>query len=66
MAKSIPEFVLLKIDDIELLNDNPREINEKRVEKHASNRGVRFAIGNIDEAKKKYKTEAELLEACFA
>ena len=42
------------------------EINGKRVEKHASNKGVKFAIGNIDEAKKKYKTEAELSEACFA
>lgn len=28
------------------------EINDKRVEKHASNRGVKYAIGNIDEAKK--------------
>jgi len=42
------------------------EINGKRVEKHASNRGVKYAIGNIDEAKKKYKTEKELWEACFA
>lgn len=42
------------------------EINGKRVEKHASNRGVKYAIGNIDEAKKKYKTEKELSEACFA
>lgn len=42
------------------------EINGKRVEKHASNRGVKYAIGNIDEAKKKYKTENELSEACFA
>ena len=42
------------------------EINGKRVEKHASNRGVKYAIGNIDEAKKKYKTENELFEACFA
>lgn len=42
------------------------EINGKRVEKHASNRGVKYAIGNIDEATKKYKTEKELSEACFA
>ena len=42
------------------------EINGKRVEKHASNRGVKYSIGNIDEAKKKYKTEKELSEACFA
>ena len=41
------------------------EINGKRVEKHASNRGVKYAIGNIDEAKKKYKSEDELLNACF-
>lgn len=42
------------------------EINGKRVEKHASNRGVKYSIGNIDESKKKYKTEMELSEACFA
>ena len=42
------------------------EINGKRVETHASNRGVKYSIGNIDEAKKKYKTETELSEACFA
>ena len=41
------------------------EINGKRVEKHASNRGVKYAIGNIDEAKIKYNTEKELLDACF-
>ena len=40
------------------------KINGNRVEKHASNRGVKYSIGNIDEAKKKYKTETELLEAC--
>lgn len=40
------------------------EINGKKVEKHASNHGVSFAIGNIDKAKKKFKTEKELLEAC--
>ena len=42
------------------------EINGKLVEKHASNRGVKYSIGNIDEAKKKYKTEKELSDACFA
>ena len=40
------------------------EINGKRVEKHASNKGVKYAIGNIDEAKKKYNTEEELIKAC--
>lgn len=39
------------------------EINGVRVEKHASNRGVKFSIGNIDKAKIKYKTEKELLAA---
>lgn len=39
------------------------EINGKRVEKHASNRGVEYSIGNMDEAKVKYKTESELLDA---
>lgn len=39
------------------------EINGVRVEKHACNRGVKFSIGNIDIAKKKFKTETELLEA---
>ena len=38
-------------------------INGVQVEKHAFNNGVRFAIGNIDKAKKKYKTETELLAA---
>ena len=41
------------------------EINGQRVEKHGSNRGTVYAIGNIDKAKKKYKSEAELLEACL-
>jgi hypothetical protein len=41
------------------------EINGKLVEKHASNKGVKYAIGNIDTAKKKYKTEAELISACI-
>ena len=39
------------------------EINGVRVEKHASNRSTKYAIGNIDQAKKKFKTEAELLAA---
>lgn len=42
------------------------EINGKRVEKNTTNAGSKFAIGNIDEAKKKYKTEVELSKACFA
>jgi hypothetical protein len=41
------------------------EIRGKLVEKHTSNRGVKYAIGNIDTAKKKYKTEAELISACI-
>ena len=41
------------------------EINGKRVEKHVSNRGVKYSIGNIDEAKEKYKTENELSDACL-
>jgi hypothetical protein len=41
------------------------EINGKRVEKHASNRAVKYSIGNIDEAKKKYKTEQDLINACI-
>lgn len=39
------------------------EINGKRVEKHSSNLGVKYAIGNIDEAPKKYKTEKALLKS---
>ena len=39
------------------------EINGKRVEKHTSNSGVEYSIGNMDKAKKKYKTEGELLAA---
>jgi hypothetical protein len=42
------------------------EINGIRIEKHASHHGVKYAIGNINEAKKKFKTEAELLEALSA
>lgn len=40
------------------------EINGKRVEKHASNSGVEYSIGNMDTAHVKYKTEQELIEAC--
>lgn len=36
------------------------EINGIRVEKHVSNRGVKYAVGNIDKAKVKYKSESEL------
>lgn len=39
------------------------EINGHRVEKHASNRGVEYSIGNVDEAKEKYKSESELIIA---
>lgn len=39
------------------------EINGVRVEKHGSNRGTEYSIGNIDKAKKKYKSEEELLKA---
>lgn len=39
------------------------EINGIIVEKHASNSGVKYAIGNIDKAKIKYKTEAGLISA---
>lgn len=39
------------------------EINNIRIEKHASHNGIRYAIGNIDEAKNIYKTEGELLNA---
>jgi hypothetical protein len=38
------------------------EINGKQVEKHPNNRGSKFAVGNIDEAKKKFKTEQELID----
>jgi hypothetical protein len=40
------------------------EINGIRVEKHATQSDVIYAIGNIDEAKIKYKTENELMDAC--
>lgn len=39
------------------------DINGVRVEKHASNGGVFYAIGNISKAKKKYKSETELIKA---
>ena len=39
------------------------EINGKRVEKHASSKGIRYAVGNIDEAEVKFKTESELIKA---
>ena len=34
-----------------------------RVEKHANNKGVKFSIGNIDDAKIKYKSEGDLIKA---
>ena len=40
-------------------------INGQRVEKHSSKHGNKYAIGNIDYAKVKYRTETELLEACL-
>lgn len=39
------------------------EVNGVLVERHSNNKGSRYAIGNIDEAKKKFKTESELLKA---
>lgn len=39
------------------------DINGIRVEKHASNRGCKYAVGNIDKAKIKYTTESELIES---
>lgn len=41
------------------------EINGIRVEKHASNLGVWYSIGDINKAEIKYHTEAELHEACL-
>lgn len=42
------------------------EINGREVEKHISNRGTVYAVGNIDKAKIKYKNESELLKALSA
>jgi hypothetical protein len=39
-----------------------QELNGVRVEKHVSNKGVKYSIGNIDEAKKKFNTEDELIK----
>ena len=39
------------------------EINGIRVEKHTFRGGVEYSIGNMDEAKIKFKTEEELLKA---
>lgn len=41
------------------------EINGQRVERHASNLRVEYAIGNINKAKKKYKTEQQLITAIY-
>lgn len=38
-------------------------INEIRVEKHTFKSGVEYSIGNMDNAKIKYKSEKDLLEA---
>lgn len=38
-------------------------INGVRCERHSSNTGTVYAIGNIDEAKKTYKSEFKLLKA---
>lgn len=40
------------------------EINGMRVEKHSTKKGSMYSIGNMDKAKKKYKTESELITAC--
>jgi hypothetical protein len=42
------------------------EIKGVRVEKHASNQGVTYSIGNIDKANTKYKTEDDLIKAVNA
>lgn len=39
------------------------DINGVRVEKHSTKKGSMYSIGNMDKAKKKYKTEEELLTA---
>lgn len=39
------------------------EIDGLRVEKHESNRGTEYSIGNMDEAKIKYKSIEKLLIA---
>jgi NTP pyrophosphatase (non-canonical NTP hydrolase) len=38
-------------------------INGIRVEKHSSNKGKRFSIGNIDNSQKVYNNEQELIKA---
>jgi len=40
------------------------EINGIRVEKYCSSHSPRYCIGNMDNAKKKYKKEEELINAC--
>ena len=39
------------------------DVRGMRVEKHGSNIETEYAIGNIDKARKKYKTEEELIAA---
>lgn len=38
-------------------------INGIPCEKHSSNKGVLYSVGNIDKAKVKHKTEKELIES---
>jgi len=38
-------------------------VNNIRVEKHTFRGGVEYSVGNMDDAKCKYKTEKELLDA---
>jgi hypothetical protein len=38
-------------------------VNGFRVEKHTFRGGVEYSVGNMDDAKCKYKTEKELLDA---
>lgn len=39
------------------------EINGHRVERHDSNRGRKYSIGNMDHAKEKFNSEEELMNA---
>lgn len=39
------------------------DINGVRVEKHSSNKGTRYSIGNMDKAKQTYESEEKLSEA---
>lgn len=46
-------------------NHYKARVNGKDVERCGSHRGRWYSIGNIDESKKKYKTEEELIKACY-